>query len=300
MYLCNGLFQTIQKYLSLIKFSHTVFALPFAVIGFCLAIHTGKAVFNLQKLILVVLCMVFARSAAMAFNRFIDKKFDAKNPRTAIREIPAGKISANAALVFTIICAAAFVICAFLINKLCFYLSPVALLVILGYSYTKRFTPLCHIILGVGLSLAPVGAFIALTEEFALLPVLLGFLVLFWVSGFDIIYALQDEEFDRQNNLKSIPVYLGKKNALRLSEFLHLIAAVIIVIIYLAGNFNWLFLAGTILFIGFLIYQHTLVKPNDLSKVNIAFGTANGIASVVFCCFACSDIASIEIKKRDD
>lgn len=284
------LFSVIQKYLSLIKFSHTVFALPFAIIGFSLAIHSGKAVFNVEKLVLVILCMVFARSAAMAFNRFIDKTFDAKNPRTAIREIPAGIISANAALVFVIVCSAAFVICAFLINKLCFYLSPVALIVILGYSYTKRFTPLCHLILGVGLALAPIGAYISLTQEFATLPVLLGFLVLFWVSGFDIIYALQDEEFDKSHHLNSIPVYFGKKKALRLSEFLHLITATLVVIIYLTGNFNWLFLVGMILFIIFLIYQHTLVKPNDLSKVNLAFGTANGVASVVFSIFACCDI----------
>ena len=234
--------------------------------------------------------MVFARSAAMAFNRFIDKKFDAKNPRTAIREIPAGKISSRAALIFTIVCSILFIICSYFINPLCFYLSPVALVVVLGYSYTKRFTPLCHLILGVGLALAPIGAYIALTQEFALLPVLLGFLVLFWVSGFDIIYALQDEEFDKSHNLKSIPVYFGKKNALRLSEVLHLICATIIVLVYLSGHFNWLFLIGMLLFIGFLIYQHTLVKPNDLSKVNLAFGTANGIASVVFCLFACFDI----------
>jgi len=284
------LIQNIQKYLSLIKFSHTVFALPFAIIGFCLAIHSGNAVFNLQKLLLVILCMVFARSAAMAFNRFIDKNFDAKNARTAIREIPAGKISANAALIFVIVCSVAFMLCAFFINPLCFYLSPVALLVILGYSFTKRFTPLCHLILGVGLALAPVGAYIALTEQFALLPVLVGCLVLFWVSGFDIIYALQDEEFDRDNSLKSIPVYFGKKNALRLSEVLHLFTAAIIVYVYLNWHFNWLFLIGMILFIGLLIYQHTLVKPNDLSKVTLAFGTTNGIASVVFCVFACCDI----------
>lgn len=281
---------TIQKYLSLIKFSHTIFALPFAIIGFSLAIHSGKAVFSWEKLVLVILCMVFARSAAMAFNRYIDKAFDAKNPRTAIREIPAGQISANAALLFVIICSVGFVVSSFLINKLCFYLSPVALLVVLGYSYTKRFTPLCHLILGVGLALAPVGAYIALTEEFAMLPVLVGFVVLFWVSGFDIIYALQDEEFDRSNNLRSIPVYLGKRGALRLSEILHLFSAALVVVTYFTGNFNWLFIVGMILFIGFLIYQHTLVKPNDLSKVNLAFGTMNGIASVVFCVFACADI----------
>jgi 4-hydroxybenzoate polyprenyltransferase len=280
----------INKYLSLIKFSHTVFALPFAIIGFSLAIHSGKAQFSIQKLLLVLACMIFARSAAMAFNRYIDKTFDAKNPRTAIREIPAGKISANAALTFVIICSAAFVLCTWFINPLCFYLSPVALFVILGYSYTKRFTPLCHLILGVGLALAPVGAYIALTQEFALLPVLVGFLVLFWVSGFDIIYALQDEEFDRSQNLKSIPVYFGKRNALRLSELLHLFTAALVVFLYFSGNFNWMFLIGMVLFIGLLIYQHVLVKPNDLSRVNLAFATTNGVASVIFSIFACCDI----------
>jgi 4-hydroxybenzoate polyprenyltransferase len=238
----------------------------------------------------VLLCMVFARSAAMAFNRYIDRAFDAKNPRTAIREIPSGQISAFAAALFTLICSAAFMVCAYLINHLCFILSPVALLVILGYSYTKRFTPLCHIILGIGLALAPIGAYIAVTEQFDILPVLFGCIVLFWVSGFDIIYALQDEEFDRTNNLKSIPVFFGKRNALRLSEVLHLFSGSIVIAGYLLGDFNWMYIAGAVIFIGLLIYQHTLVKPNDLSRVNLAFATANGIASVIFSIFVCADI----------
>ena len=171
--------KSINNYLSLIKISHTVFALPFALIGFSLAIHSGKASFNLEKFILVILCMVFARSAAMAFNRFIDRKFDAKNPRTAVREIPSGAISPNSALSMVIICSLLFILCTYLINPLCFYLSPIALLVILGYSYTKRFTPLCHLILGLGLSLAPIGAYIALTEKFDLLPILFSVLVFY-------------------------------------------------------------------------------------------------------------------------
>jgi len=281
---------SIKKYLSLIKFSHTIFALPFALIGFSLAIHSGKATFNVEKFVLVILCMLFARSAAMAFNRFIDRKFDAKNPRTAVREIPAGQISPNAALFFTIICCVLFVVCAYLINSLCFYLSPVALLVVLGYSLTKRFTPLCHLILGVGLSLAPVGAYMALTEHFALLPILFGCIVFFWVSGFDIIYALQDEDFDRSQGLKSIPVYFGTKKSLRLSEVIHLFSAIIVSFGFFLGDFSWLYIIGAVLFIGLLVYQHTLVKANDLSKVNLAFGTTNGIASVVFCAFVCADI----------
>jgi 4-hydroxybenzoate polyprenyltransferase len=282
--------KTIQKYLSLVKFSHTLFALPFAIIGFCLAVNSGSAQFSFFKLAMVLLCMVFARSAAMAFNRYIDRAFDAKNPRTAIREIPSGQISAAAAAMFTLICSALFMTCAYLINHLCFILSPVALFVILGYSYTKRFTPLCHIVLGIGLALAPVGAYIAVTERFDILPVLFGCVVLFWVSGFDIIYALQDEEFDRDHNLKSIPVFFGKKNALHLSEFLHLLAGIIVISGYFLGDFNWIYIVGACIFIGLLVYQHTLVKPNDLSRVNLAFATANGVASVIFSFFVCADI----------
>lgn len=267
-----------------------MFALPFALIGFSLAIHSGGAVFSLQKLILVVLCMVFARSAAMAFNRYIDRSFDAKNPRTVIREIPAGTISPRAALILVIACCLAFVGCSYLINRLCFYLSPVAIMVILGYSYTKRFTPLCHLVLGVGLALAPIGAYIALTERFDFLPLIFSAVVFLWVSGFDIIYALQDDEFDRSQGLKSIPVYLGRNNSLRLSSVMHFFAAAAVVLAYLMGTFGWLYLIGALVFIGLLIYQHSLVKPNDLSKVNLAFGTTNGIASVVFCIFVCSDL----------
>lgn len=282
--------EKLKKYFSLIKFSHTIFAMPFALIGFSLAMQTGRYGFNLQKLIYVLLCMIFARSAAMAFNRYIDRDFDKKNPRTVIREIPSGKISPKSAFIFVIICCFGFIISSFLINKLCFYLSPVALFVVLGYSYTKRFTALCHLILGLGLALAPIGSYLALTEHFSLLPLLFSALVFFWVSGFDIIYALQDDEFDRSQNLKSIPVFLGRKQALILSRLMHLIAASLIILIYFYANFGLLYLIGTTIFISLLIYQHVLVKPNDLSKVNLAFGTTNGVASVIFCLFVCSDI----------
>lgn len=234
--------------------------------------------------------MVTARSAAMAFNRYIDRHFDSKNPRTAIREIPSGQIQPTSALIFTVISAALFMLFAFLINKLCFYLSPVALIVILGYSYTKRFTPLCHLVLGLGLSLAPIGAYLALTEQFAVVPILFSVVVFFWVGGFDIIFALQDEEFDRGEGLKSIPVLMGKARALRLSEVMHLIAAVLVIIAYNYGDFSWLYLCGAVVFIGLLIYQHLIVKPHDLSRVNLAFGTSNGIASVIFGFFVCLDI----------
>ncbi|MGE0568594.1 MAG: UbiA-like polyprenyltransferase [Bacteroidia bacterium] len=282
--------QKLNNYLSLIKFSHTVFALPFALIGFFLAVNSGGAQFSVRLFTLVVLCMVFARSAAMAFNRYIDRAFDEKNPRTAVREIPSGVISAKAALGFTMFCAVAFIICTFFINEICFYLSPVALIVVLGYSFTKRFTPLCHLVLGVGLSLAPIGAYLALTGVFAWSPLIFSAIVFLWVSGFDIIYALQDEEFDRSQGLKSIPVLLGKKNALIMSEIMHAIVAILLLIAFFVGQFHFLYIIGSIIFIALLWYQHSIVKPDDLSRVNLAFGTTNGIASVIFCLFTCADM----------
>lgn len=294
----------IKNYLSLIKFSHTIFALPFAMIGFFLGIaesmylnHAEGACGPIGRQILfrllyhwdlffkVILCMIFARSAAMAFNRWADNKYDKKNMRTKAREIPSGIISQKNALTFVIISCLLFIATTYFINSICFFLSPVALIVVLGYSYTKRFTPLCHLILGLGLSLSPIGAFLAVTGEFQLLPILYSFVVLFWVSGFDIIYALQDEEFDRSQNLRSVPVLMGKKNALLLSRILHLISAAFVLYAGYFGGFHLWYRIGTGIFIALLIYQHTLVKPNDLGKVNLAFFTTNGIASVIFAVF---------------
>ncbi len=303
---------TIKKYLSLVKFAHTIFAMPFALIGFFLGIVALEKIphvyynmlfysspsskiylffrYDWYVLVLVIGCMIFARSAAMAFNRWLDKNFDAKNPRTAIREIPAGIIKANNALLFVVINCLLFIVCTYFINRICFYLSPVALFVILFYSYTKRFTALCHLVLGVGLSLAPIGAYLAVTGEFALLPILFSFTVLFWVSGFDIIYALQDEEFDKSNQLHSIPAAVGKVKALRISELLHVLSAACVVYAGIHGHFGLWYWIGVALFMGLLIYQHLLVKPTDLSKVNLAFFTTNGIASVVFAVFVILDL----------
>jgi 4-hydroxybenzoate polyprenyltransferase len=296
----------VKSYLSLIKFSHTIFAMPFALIGFCLGIfyvpmpvvpgwHFVLFTKEVQtvlliKFLLVIGCMVFARSAAMAFNRYLDRAFDARNPRTAIREIPAGILKANNVLLFTIINSLLFIACTFFINPLCFYLSPVALLVVLGYSYTKRFTPLCHLILGLGLSLAPIGAFLAVTNEFALLPIFFSLAMIFWVSGFDIIYSLQDEEFDRSQKLYSIPAALGKAKALRVSELLHLLSVACVVIAGAYGQFGWLYWIGVAVFTVMLGYQHAIVKPDDLRRVNLAFMTTNGIASVIFAIFVIADI----------
>ncbi len=305
---------SVKKYLSLVKFSHTIFAMPFAMIGFFLATHYANGInnrtwyinssigmdydlvnFRYQKfvigqLLLVIICMITARSAAMAFNRYLDRNFDAKNPRTAIREIPAGIISKESAVRFVIINCSIFITATFFINPLCFFLSPVALFIILFYSYTKRFTALCHLVLGLGLSLAPIGAFLAVTGRFDWLPVIFSFTVLFWVSGFDIIYSLQDEGFDKSQNLHSIPAAFGKTKALNISRLLHLLAAVTIIYAGFHGHFRHWYWTGVIGFIGMLLYQHSIVKPTDLSKVNIAFMTANGIASLVFSIFVLLDI----------
>lgn len=283
----------VSNYLSLVKFAHTIFAMPFALIGFFYGLKMVH--YQIYKpwwllFILVILCMVFARSAAMAFNRWLDADHDAKNPRTVIREIPSGIISKRNALLFVIFNCVAFIVTTYFINAMCLVLSPVALFVILFYSYTKRFTPLCHLVLGLGLSLAPIGAYIAVTGQFALVPVLFSLSVLFWVSGFDIIYALQDEVFDKENNLKSIPSWLGSVKALRVSEALHLLSTASVIAAGLAGHFSWLYWAGVAVFAFFLYHQHTLVKPNDLTKVDRAFFSSNGIASVAFCVFVLLDI----------
>lgn len=279
-----------KKYFSLVLFAHTVFAMPFGIIGFFLAVTTTDHEFNWIKLFLMVLCMVFARNAAMAFNRYLDSEIDGANPRTVSRDIPSGRISSGEALAFTIINSLLLVATTLLINRLCFYLSPVALAVVLGYSYTKRFTPLCHLILGLGLALAPIGAYLVVTGEFAMLPIYFSLAVLCWVSGFDIIYALQDEEFDRENNLNSIPAWLGKEKALTVSSILHFFAIVFISLPYVLSDLSWFYLAGILFFILLLVYQHQLVKPNDLSKVDRAFFTTNGIASVVFAVFFLLDV----------
>jgi len=278
-----------KRYFSLVKFAHTVFALPFAMIGFFLAVWQEKYTFHWQTFFLVLACMVLARSAAMAFNRVTDLSFDKDNPRTAKREIPAGIISKSSAIIFVIACCAGFITVTWFINRLCFFLAPVALIVILGYSYTKRFTSLSHLFLGLGLSLAPVGAYLAVTGQIHVIPVLLGLGVLFWVSGFDVIYAMQDEEFDRSHRLYSMPTWLGNEKALMASSLLHLFSFSCFVLIAVIGNFGAWYWMGLVIFTCLLVYQHLIVKANDLSRVNVAFFTTNGIASIVFSIFVLID-----------
>ncbi len=234
--------------------------------------------------------MVFARTAAMAFNRWADRYIDAKNPRTRLREIPSGIVSSKAALLFTIANSIALIVTTWFINPLCFYLSFVALAVVLGYSYTKRFTALCHLVLGLGLSLAPIGAWLAVTGTFSLLPLLFSLSVLCWVSGFDIIYALQDEQFDTSLKLHSIPGIFGPVKALGISRKLHVASALFLLAAGIHGPLGIMYYSGWLLFTALLIYQHKLVKPHDISKVNLAFFTTNGIASVTFAIFTITDI----------
>ncbi len=280
----------IQSYARLVTFSHTIFAMPFAMVGFFMAIKGYQLDFELINLIYVIFCMVFARNAAMAFNRYADRRFDAANPRTAQREIPAGKLSPNNAFVFIAANVLFFVISAWMINPLCFALSPVALIVILGYSLSKRYTYLCHYILGIGLGLAPLGAFLAVSGFFSIEPVLLGLIVLLWVSSFDIVYALQDEVIDQKLGLYSIPARFGNKIALVISRTGHLLAgAGMIYFLWLnvyklwMGPF-WAILSGLV-FTTALVYQHMVVQKYGLSKVNMAFFTTNGVASVAFAIF---------------
>lgn len=280
----------IKNYTRLVKFEHTLFALPFALIGFFMAYLRPEADISLRLLLLVVLCMVFARNSAMGFNRWLDRRYDGLNPRTAGREIPAGVIAPRAALLFVVGNALLFILATWLINPLCFYLSPVALFVVLFYSYTKRITSFSHFVLSMGLSIAPIGAYLAVTSRFDWPPLVLSSIVFFWVSGFDIIYSLQDEEFDKELHLKSIPALLGKKRALRFSWIIHILSALLVLFLALLLRGGWIHWMGALLFVGLLFYQHLLVRADDLSRVNLAFFTLNGVASVLYALFLITEM----------
>jgi 4-hydroxybenzoate polyprenyltransferase len=271
-----------NSYLSLVKFSHTVFAMPFALIGYFIGATQPGRGFSLRTFLLMLACMVFARSAAMGFNRYADYRFDIINPRTARREIPSGKISRNGALIFVVASSLLFITTTAFLNRLTLILSPIALIIILGYSYTKRFTPLCHVVLGLGLSLAPIGAYIAVTGTFALLPLIYSAIVITWVSGFDIIYAMQDDMFDRETGLYSIPAVMSRRKALNVSVALHILSGIFVIIAGITGQGGILFWSGAVIFIALLTYQHVIIKHDDLSRVNLAFETTNGIAGLFF------------------
>jgi 4-hydroxybenzoate polyprenyltransferase len=274
----------VKRFLSLVTFSHTVFALPFALLA---AVLAARGAPPSGTLLWILVAMVGARSAAMAFNRIADRAIDARNPRTLSREIPAGRVSVGSASAFCAVSAAIFVLAAWRLNPLCLALSPVALLVVLGYSFTKRVTALSHLVLGLALAIAPVGAWIAVTGAFALVPVVLGLAVLFWVAGFDVIYSLQDEAFDRAHGLFSLPARLGARGALAISTAFHAVSLTLLFLVFFLANGGISFGVGVVLAGLFLIRQHALVRPGDLSRVDGAFFTANGWLSVaVFVCGA--------------
>jgi 4-hydroxybenzoate polyprenyltransferase len=226
--------------------------------------------------------MVFARNSAMSFNRYADRKIDEKNPRTAKREIPSKIISPKAALIFVVANCALFCATTFFINNLAFYLSPIALFAILAYSYTKRFTTVCHFVLGLSLAMAPSGAYIAVCGSLSTTAIFLSLSVLLWTAGFDIIYALQDEDFDKHQSLKSIPAALGRKKAMIFSSLLHFIVIVLLVVIYFYNDFGIFYISGSAIFSLMLLYQHLIIKSDDLRRINAAFFATNGIASIIF------------------
>ena len=276
-----GVTTRVRHILELIRFSHTIFALPFALLSAALAWFHPGSFFRWLDLAGILLCMIFARSAAMAFNRLVDRDIDAANPRTEKRHIPAGLLSAKAVAVFTIVCSAAFVASTliFLPKRLPIILAVPVLLFLLGYSYAKRFTSLCHYWLSAALMLSPIAAWIAVRDEFALPPTLLAAVVFFWVGGFDIIYACQDTDFDKGKRLHSVPARFGIPAALRIAMVSHLLTIVSLVGLWYLTDLGTIFLVGVLLVSGLLIYEHSLVRPDNLAKVNIAFFNVNALIS---------------------
>jgi 4-hydroxybenzoate polyprenyltransferase len=273
--------------LEMIKFSHTLFALPFALFAAFLAAGGWPSAAVLGK---IVLAMVGARSAAMAHNRLADRELDAANPRTATRALPAGALSVGFVRLFLAASVALFVLAAASLNRLTFLLSPVALALLFFYSYTKRFTLLSHLVLGLCLALAPAGAWIAVRGSLGTTPILLGLAVLFWTAGFDVIYSLQDEEHDRRAGLRSIPARLGAPAALVISAAFHLVMVVLLLAVWRSTGGGALFAVGIGATVLALAYQHAIVRPGDLSRVNAAFFTANGFVSLTLALCGIADV----------
>lgn len=275
----------LKNYLSLVKFGQTFFAIPFAIIGYYLAVYPKDIPFNWQKFVLVLVGIVFATNSAMSFNRVTDRFIDKRNPRTAKREIPSGKIHPRNAFIFSMINALLFIVTTFFINKLSFFLSPLALLLILGYTYTKRFTILCHFVLGIALSLAPVGSYIAVTGKWETVPIMISLIVFLWVSGFDIIYSIRDKDFDKEESLRSIPAVLGVKTARAISFLLHTLTILLVIRVgHLldTGNYYWI---GAYAFISLLVIQQLFVNTCNERRIDFAFVALNGLSSIVYTVF---------------
>ncbi|HAD03120.1 MAG TPA: 4-hydroxybenzoate octaprenyltransferase [Desulfuromonas sp.] len=280
----------IRDLLEMIKFSHTVFAFPFALMGALLAGLANGAQPTWVQIGWICLAMVGARSAAMGLNRLLDARIDAQNPRTASRHIPAGKVSVAEGWLFVVVSTALLLLAAWMLNPLCFYLAPVALGLFVLYAYCKRFTSLAHVVLGICLAGAPIGAWIALRGDLQWPILALGLAVLFWVAGFDIFYALQDLDFDRSAGLHSIPVKLGEKNAILLAKVFHGVMVALLLTLPLGLPLGWLYYAGIAVISGLIAYEHQLVKPGDLSKLDAAFFNMNGYISVTIFLFTLVDV----------
>ena len=277
----------IYSILKLIKFSHTVFSLPFAVMS---AFIAADGLPGLRQLLLILGALVMARSCAMSFNRLVDARYDIHNPRTSYRIQLQDLIGKGNLWLFTILCTLLFVVFAGMLNRLCLLISPFALLVIFGYSYTKRFTNLSHLVLGLSLALSPIGAWIGITGEIAIAPLILAIAVLLWTAGFDIIYACQDLQHDIKTGLHSIPKKMGIKNSLILSSLLHFLMLIVLFLFMYFKRLNYVYFGG-VCFVGImLIYEHSLIKPHDLSKINLAFFTVNGIISMILMVVTLVDI----------
>ena len=275
----NGFWTKLKTTLQMIKFEHTLFALPFAFLG---AILAANGLPTWWQILWITVAMFGARSAAMTFNRIVDRKIDAENPRTANRELPSGKLSVSFAWTFFIASVVLFEIAAYLLNWLTFALSPIALASVLGYSYAKRFTSLAHLILGWSLAISPTAAWIAVRGTIdSEVPLLLSLLVMMWTAGFDVLYACQDFEFDKKTGLRSIPARFGIKNSLRIARLFHAQAFIVLLLLYLITDLGWLALVGVISVGVLMIYQHTLIKADDLSRMNAAFFTTNAFVSVI-------------------
>jgi len=275
----SSFFEKLRTTLAMIKFEHTLFALPFAFLG---AVLAANGLPTWQQIVWITVAMFGARSAAMTFNRIVDREIDAANPRTAGRELPSGKLSVEFAWAFMFASVIIFLVAAYSLNWLTFALSPVALLSVLGYSYAKRFTAFAHLLLGWALAISPTAAWIAVRGAIdSEVPLLLSLFVLMWTSGFDVLYACQDREYDKRAGLRSIPARFGIARSLWIARLFHFQAFIVLVILVLATGLGWPAFAGVGAVAALLIYQHTLVKPNDLSRMNAAFFTANAFVSVI-------------------
>lgn len=285
----TGVAEKTKSLLEMIKFSHTIFAFPFALMGVVLAALANQSLPGFGEILWICIAMVGARSGAMGLNRMIDARIDAENPRTAERHIPAGKISTKEAWIFIIASLAIFLLAAWMLNPLCFKLAPVAIGLFVLYAYCKRFTAMAHVVLGICLAAAPIGAWIALRGDLGLSVVFLGLAVLFWVAGFDIFYALQDVDYDQQKGLFSIPSRLGVERSIQLVRIFHCLMLFFLLLVLPGSGLGWIYFVGVFVVAGMLYYEHTLVKPDDLSKLDAAFFNMNGYISVTIFAFTLLD-----------